>query len=174
MTPLQTLEIRVSEIRSRLSSIGGMTDLTDEIRTELDTLKREYQDNESKRQALIIAGDKPPTPIETRSDAQGHELRRLLARGNVGSMVDSIIANRSYNGAEEEIRQHYGLAANQVPVAMLRDWGAGLETRAVTPAPGDVGQDQHEIIPYVFPMSVAASCRLICRWWPLAIPPFRS
>lgn len=157
MTPLQTLEIRGSEIRKRLSDIGGMSDLTEEVRSELDTLKREYQDNESKRQALIIAGDKPPTPIETRSDAQGHELRRLLARGNVGSMVDSIIASRPYEVAEDEIRQHYGLEANQVPVAMLRNWSApSLETRAVTPAPGDVGQDQHEIIPYVFPMSVAA------------------
>ena len=59
MTPLQTLEIRAAEIRARLSAIGGMTDLNDETRSELDTLKREYQDNDAKQVALKIAGDAP-------------------------------------------------------------------------------------------------------------------
>ena len=42
MTPLQNLEIRATEIRSRLSDIGGMEEMTDEVRSELTGLKREY------------------------------------------------------------------------------------------------------------------------------------
>ena len=40
----------------------------------------------------------------------------------------------------------------------MRSWPDAdkLETRAVTPAPGDVGQEQQTIVPYVFPMSAAA------------------
>ena len=46
-----------------------------------------------------------------------------------------------------------------MPLALLvRSWQDAdkLETRAVTPAPGDVGQMQQSIIPYVFPQSAAA------------------
>ena len=39
MLPVQILEIRAGEIRKRLSEIGGMADMTDEVRSELDTLK---------------------------------------------------------------------------------------------------------------------------------------
>ena len=48
MTPIQTLEIRAGEIRKRLADIGGMEELTDETRSELDKLKLEYSDNDSK------------------------------------------------------------------------------------------------------------------------------
>ena len=57
--------------------------------------------------------------------------------------------HRSTDGREAEIQKHFGLGANQVPLAML-------ETRAVTPAPSNVGQNQSAIIPAVFPMSCAA------------------
>ena len=57
MTPLQTLEIRASEIRTRLSEMGGIADLTDEHRSELDRLRNEYQDNERRQSAMKIAGD---------------------------------------------------------------------------------------------------------------------
>ena len=53
------------------------------------------------------------------------------------------------DGREAEIQKHFGLGANQVPLAML-------ETRAVTPAPTNVGTDQMAVIPGVFPQSVAA------------------
>ena len=46
-----------------------------------------------------------------------------------------------------------------MPLALLmRSWpdNDDLETRAVTPAPGQVDQNQAEILPYVFPQSAAA------------------
>ena len=71
-------------------------------------------------------------------------------------MVDSIREQRSFDGANAELSQHYGLLGNQVPLMMLRDWdGQQLETRAVTAAPADVGSEQHSIEPYVFPQSAA-------------------
>ena len=56
------------------------------------------------------------------------------------------------SGAEKEIQEHFKLNGNQVPLAMLR---GEPETRAVTPAPTDVGQTQSEIIPGVFPQACA-------------------
>ena len=56
MTPLQTLEIRASEIRTRLSAIGGQSELTDETRTELDTLKAEYIVDLNGTRAAVRAG----------------------------------------------------------------------------------------------------------------------
>ena len=73
MTPLQTLENRASEIRASLSELGGLEDFTDETRAELAALRRERQDNESKRNALRTAGDGPTPPVETRNDGVGRE-----------------------------------------------------------------------------------------------------
>ena len=71
MTDLQKLELRASELRKRLADIGGMADLTDEIRSDLDTLKAEYTDNDSRQAALKLAGDVPAEPVETRQDGGG-------------------------------------------------------------------------------------------------------
>ena len=158
MTPIQTLEIRAGEIRKRLSDIGGMAELTDETRSELDKLKLEYADNDSKRAALTIASDAPVTHVETRS-AEGREFRALVNKANVGEIFDAALSKRSVDGASAEIQKHYGLDANQIPLALLvRSWPENneLETRAVTPAPGNVGQEQESILSYVFPQSAAA------------------
>ena len=93
------------------------------------------------------------THIETRS-AEGREFRALVNRGNVGEIFDAALGKRAVDGASAELQKHYGLDANQVPLALLvRSWPDAdkLETRAVTPAPGDVGQEQQSIVPYVFP-----------------------
>ena len=156
MTSLQTLEIRASEIRKRLAGIGGLAELTDEQRAELDLLRKEYQDNESKQIALKIAGDVPSTPIETRT-GEGREFRELTLRANVGEIFDVAMGRRQSDGATAEIQKHFGLDSNQVPISLLiRSWPDNLETRAVTPAPTNVGQNQESIIPYVFPQSAAA------------------
>ena len=155
MTPLQTLEVRAGDIRRRLAEVGGQ-EPTDETRAELDALRREYQDNEQRQAALRIAGDNN-TPIETRT-SEGREFRGLLNRANMGSFFDAALHRRSTSGAEKELQDHYGLEGDQFPLAMLITRfpdESDLETRAVTPAPSNVGQNQSEIIPYVFPMAAA-------------------
>ena len=158
MTPIQKLEVRSSEIRSRLSQLGGMDDLSDEHRAEIDTLRKEYDINETQQRALKIAGDVPPTPTDSRT-SEGRAFRELTTRANVGEIFDGILNHRALDGATAEIQQHYGIESNQVPLALLvRSWpdAEGLETRAVTPAPSNVGQNQQSIIPYVFPQSAAS------------------
>ena len=156
MTPIMELEIRAGEIRKRLSAIGGMADLTDEIRSEMETLRREYQDNETRQAALKIGGIEVPPPIETRT-SEGRDFRQLVTRANLGEIFDNVINHRAVDGATAEIQKHFGLDTNQVPLALLvRSWPTEeLETRAVTPAPGDVSQNMASIIPYVFPDACA-------------------
>ena len=158
MTPIQTLEIRSGEIRKRLSDIGGMAELDEETRSELEKLKLEYADNDSKRAALVISTDAPVTHIETRS-SEGLEFRSLLDKANVGQIFDAALGKRSVDGATLELQTHYGLDSNQIPLSMLvKNWpdNDDLETRAATQAPSDVGAVQNEIIPYVFPASAAS------------------
>lgn len=156
MTPLQNLEIRATEIRARLGDIGGLDELTDEVRAELTTLKREYQDNENKQTALKMAGDSPRTPLETRT-GEGRDFRELIKNANVSEIFDAAVNHRAVDGATAEIQKHYGLDSNVVPLALLmRSMPEDdLETRAITPAPANVGKEQHSIIPYVFPQSAA-------------------
>ena len=156
MTPLQTLQLRASEIRSRLATIGGMDDLDAETRAEADTLGSEYADNETRQRALIVSGDGPGTPLETRT-GEGREFRELLGRASVGQIFNVAVNGGETTGATAELQKHYGLEKRAVPLAMLIDKlpdDLELETRA-TAAPTNVGQNQQSIIPYVFPDSVS-------------------
>ena len=149
MTDLQKLMIRASEIRTRLSELGGADDLGDEQRAELDVLRGEYADVERRCQALTIAGDVPEV-IDGES-SEGREHARLIEAASVADIFEAVIEHRSTSGATRELQTELRLNDNQVPLAML-------ETRAtgVTPAPGNVGQNQAAIIPAVFPQSCAA------------------
>ena len=148
MTTTQKLAIRASEIRGRLAAIAGEPELNDETRGELEKLRNEYTDVETRAQAAIIAED-PPIETRHRTDPEGTEMRSLIDKCNVGKIFDAAIEHRATDGPESELQKHHNLGENQVPLDLL-------ETRAVTPAPADVGQNQAEIVPYVFPQSCAA------------------
>ena len=162
MLPLQTLAVRAGELRARLGELGGMAELSEENQKELDSLRSEYMDNERKQGALTIAGDEIPAPIETRDDAQGRDVRRLLTRANLGTMLQAILEGRSQDGPELELQNFYQLKNNQVPITLLRAWERfdeerrELETRAATPAPTNVGRQLQDQLDYVFPMSMTA------------------
>ena len=150
MTDYQRLQLRASEIRSRLAELAKSEEPDNETRSEIETLRTEYVTNETRQSALLIAGD-VPVPIETRTEDA--ELQGLITRSNVGELFDDLLNHRNPTGAMAELQQHAGIEGNQVPLAMIR---GELETRAVSPAPSDVGQNQSEIIPYVFPDSAHA------------------
>ena len=105
-----------------------------------------------RRAAALLITDPAPTPIVARS-SEGTEYRSLVAKANVGTIYDDLFAHRATTGVEAELQTHLGLKGNQIPLDMLR---GNFEERAVTPAPGQVGQNQQPIIPYVFPQSAAA------------------
>ena len=160
MTPLQTLEVRQGEVKIRLAELGGMADLTEETRAELDTLRTEYTDTERRMAALRIS-EPDRTPIIART-AEGTEYRAMLDRANMGTIFDVLLAHQNPSGVEAELQQHLHLAGNQIPLDLLRGSGGRggsrgrMEERAVTPGAANVGQNQQPIIPYVFPMSAAA------------------
>ena len=128
MTPLQTLEIRAGDIRGRLSEVAEM-ELTDELRSELTTLRREYQDNETKQTALKIAGAAPEKPketdTETREEKERNELRSSVQFGTY--VAAAIGGHPVFNGPEAEYNREIGLEGNQFPLELL---GRSLETRA--------------------------------------------
>ena len=157
MTPLQTAEIRAGELRIRLAELGGMAELTEETRAELDTLRTEYTDTERRMAALKIS-EPDRTPIESRT-SEGTEYRSMLDRANLGTIFDVLMAHQNPTGVEAELQQHLHLAGNQIPLDMLRGNGGGggrMEERAVTPGATNVGSGQQPIVSYVFPQSAAA------------------
>ncbi len=171
MTNRQRLELRSSEIRSRLNEIAGLESeaLTDEIRSESDKLQGEYRGVETQLRAAILAeggdgkgGDGSPQPRvgnDGNPEApEDRELRSLIGKASLASIADAALEQRSTDGAEAELQQHLGLGPSQVPVELLRGdpLPEALETRAVTPAPADTGVSQAAIIPYLFPRSAGA------------------
>ena len=147
MLASQTHALRASEIRKRLAELAASTELNDEQRSEVDKLRTEYRDVETRYQASVTAED---TPTEQRSDdTEGRELRSLIDGSDVAAIFAATLEHRQTDGHTADLQQHFGLGANQVPLTLL-------ETRAVTPAPGQVAQNQSAIIPGVFPQSCAA------------------
>ena len=160
MLPLAAAEVRAGEIRIRLAELAAETELTDETRAELDTLRHEYTDTERRMAALRIS-EPERTPIVSKT-SEGNEYRAMLERANVGNVYDALINRRAVDGVEAELQQHLGLGGNQIPLDLLRGAGnggrgnGGLETRAVTPGATNVGQTEMPVVPNVFPQSAAA------------------
>ena len=149
MNKVVKAQLKLEETRKAL---GGLLDTPEEQRAEdfqdkLETAKRAVQSAQSEVLAAGLA--EPEVPEHRQNTSEGAELRSMLDRANMGEAFAAILERRSMDGVLRELQEHFDLAPNQVPLAML-------ETRAVTPAPADVGQNQQPIIPYVFPRSVAA------------------
>ena len=159
MTDSQRLQVRASEIRTRLNDIAGLPDdgLTDEIRAETDRLTAEYRDVETRIRAALVAEDGERKAADERlndgaPDAETRELRALQGRISIGRFLSAFGNQTPVDGAEREICEHRGIttAGNVLP------WDALLpptETRAdvatVAPASGNP-VNQHEILPRVF------------------------
>ncbi|MCY3701496.1 MAG: phage major capsid protein [Rhodospirillales bacterium] len=150
MTPLQKLALRASEIRGELAKLAAVDELTDEQRTQVTELRNEYADVETKIQAATVAEDGDAEPEVREQRSEDRELEDLIAGASIGAIFAATLEHRSTDGQTAELQQHLELNSNQVPIELLR------ETRAVTPAPANVGQNQAEIVPGVFPQSVTA------------------
>ena len=150
MTRKQKLLLRASEIRSELATLADADKLDDTQKTKITELRGEYAETELKIQASSIGEDEPETRTEDTSD---RELRSIVERAELGGIFDATLEHRVTSGAEAELQAHLGLTPNQVPIALIR---GDIEHRAVTPAPTNVGQNQAEITPAVFPQACAA------------------
>ena len=149
MKASQKVALEMSVKREALNALLSVDELSDDQRTEMGTLTTRMQELEVEARAAIMAEDVPTVIHTTVADGEDRELRALIDRANVGNIFEATLEHRATEGAEAELQAHYRLSANAIPLALL-------ETRAVTPAPADVGQNQSTIIPGVFPQSCAA------------------
>ena len=154
MTKLQKLLVEQSEKRGKLNELLALDTMTDEQRAEMEAFTTRMQALEPELRAAIVADAAEET--ESRAafdDPASRALAELERRASVGDIFAAVLEHRATSGATAELQTHRGLAPNQVPLALLR---SPVETRAVTPAPANVGQNQSAIVPGVFPMSCAA------------------
>ena len=163
MKDSQKLQLRASEIRSRLNEIAGLADdaLTPEIRTETDKLTGEYGDVELRTRAAIIAEDQEVKEAETRggadgADAETRALQDLQGRTSLSRYLRGFADGEQLTGAERELAEHRGLSTSGnvlpwdalLPAPVSR---AELRADAVTPAPGSGNPtNQSEIVQRVF------------------------
>ena len=159
------LQLEQSEKREKINDLLGKDELTDEERSEMDTLTKRMQEIETElRAALVAEGETEERaraafagePV-TETTPEERELARLTSEASLGAIFSATLEHRATEGVEAELQQHLKLSANQVPLALFRDRDrAPVEHRAVTPAPDNVGRNMQPIIPAVFPQSVAA------------------
>ena len=140
MTPIQTIQIRMSETREKVNDLASAESADDISRR--DTLSAELKAQEVELRAAIEADDAATT--ETREWAD------VSSRFDMGEMFTNVMEHRDSAGAIAEVQKERGLGPNAIPTEML------MEKRAVTPAPADTGQSQAQITGFVFPQSVAA------------------
>ena len=120
MTAKQKIEIRLSEVRTRLNEISGLEGdaLSEEIRAESSTLQTEYTDLETRHRAAIVAD--PAT--ETRGtvmDSETRERIELRSKSSVMSYVRAAVEMRSVRDAEADYNAALGMGSDQFPLEML-------------------------------------------------------
>ena len=143
MTESMRLQLRMSETREAVNDLvaddsAEATPKREKLAGELKALEAEYR-----------------AAIETESRGvdgtpESREWADLTDRFDVGKLFDGVVNHRAASGTIAEVQSERGLGANALPVELL------MEKRAVTEAPGQVGQNQSQIEGYVFPASVAA------------------
>ena len=137
MTPKQKAELRASEIRKKLSEIAGKDELTDEDRKEISELRTEYQDVETRVQALTISEDEPKT--ET-IDGEQREKNELRAKIRLGSYVEAAKDGLGVDGVEREYNASVGLKPGAFPLELLAP--PRIEERATTDTTSQVNSER--------------------------------
>ena len=155
------LQIEMSEKREKINALLGKEELTDDERSELDTLTKRAQEIEVElRAALVVDGESEEraraafdgTPATTpEATPEARELERITAAASVADIVHAAVEKRATDGATAELQKHLGISGDQVPLELL-------ETRAAThtPAPTDGEPNAQQFVPAVFPGSIAA------------------
>ena len=132
MSSKTKLEIRQREIRTRLSELSGISELSDENREEMQKLTRESQDNDIKLNALQVQEEE----TRTVEDSEANEIRELRRKSNVSEYVIAAIENRSVVGAPAEYNAALGMSTNSFPLELL----VTDEMRSITSTDGQTTQ----------------------------------
>ena len=157
---LRELRDRQSKERGKMAELSRVDALTDEQRSELDTIESGVPDLERQIRAAMIAAETEEREAETREtdspDAEMRERIELRGKAQLTNFLLAAARGRMVDGAEAEL-----CAAAGVQGIPLELWDVPApaeqrrEDRAITPAPGTVGVNLDPIRPAVFANSIA-------------------
>ena len=159
MTESQKLQIRASEQRSRLNELAAVENLTDDQRTELDTLTVEYQDTERRWRAAALAENAATETHTTETvDAETRERLALRSRCTLGGYLLARLQGREPAGELAEYAASCGVT-DGIPLDLFEsDRPVETHADAATPSPAagsGAGLNIGRILPYIFDTSIA-------------------
>ncbi|ROO30416.1 hypothetical protein SAOR_00825 [Salinisphaera orenii MK-B5] len=157
MLQSQKIARRQSEIRQNLAELAANDAPTEEQRSQMDALDGEYQANESRYRASLIAEDDErrdaDRDLETR---EAGEWDKLIAQYEMRQAALHLDEGRQFDGATaevvQELRQAGGYRGVPVPFAAF-ETRAGETTSATVPDPVAT----MPMIDRLFPQSVAGA-----------------
>ena len=146
MTTRQKIELKLSELRSELSTLAGKDALEEGESKRLETAQTEYREAEQQLQAAIIS-----EPAEVREegkpiDGEGKEKAELLRKSSIASAMSSVARGRAFEGELSELRSAFNMTKDhELPLEFFEpeqvETRQQTETRAVSPAPSRRGPD---------------------------------
>lgn len=161
MTTSQRLELRRSEIRTRLAEIAKLEGdaFTNELRSEAESLQTEYGDTETRLRAALVSEESEEREAAATfgdMDVETRERVELRSRASLGAYLARAVKGRAVDGAEAELMEAAGIE-DGIPLEL---WDTAqpeqrTEERSVTGTPGTVGVNLDTIRPAVFAPSIA-------------------
>ena len=153
---LRELRERQSKERQRMAELAVLDELSDEQRSELDTIEKATPDLERQIRAGMVALEDEEKEAETRAaetpDAEQRERIELRRKASLTTFIRAALSGGQVSGAEAELRD----AANVSGIPLeLWDVPNESEQRAATEAPGTTGVNLDRIRPAVFANSIA-------------------
>ena len=153
---LRELRDRQSKERGKMAELSRVDSLTDEQRSELDTIEKGVPDLERQIRAAMIGLEEEEREAETKeTDSPDAELRERIELRGKAQLTNFLLAaarGRIVDGAEAQLCAAAGVQG--IPLE-LWDLPRPAEQRDITPAPGTVGINLDPIRPAVFANSIA-------------------
>ena len=157
MNERQKVEVRQIEVRARIRELAGLDELTEEHRSELDALKGEARDLDTKLAALIAAGDDREGDRVTGDDGEAAELAELRSRASVADVLGAVVRQAVPTGAIAELQQHHGLGSHSVPLELIAEHRAASVALPAAVSDNPVQANQQPTVQPVFPTPAAAA-----------------
>ena len=139
-----------------MAELAVVDQLTDEQRSELDTIESGVPDLERQIRAAMVGLEEEERAAETKEtaspDAEMRERIELRGKAMLTNYILAAARGRMVDGAEAELCAAAGVQG--IPLE-LWDLPRPAEQRDITPAPGTVGINLDPIRPQVFANSIA-------------------
>ena len=158
MLESQKLQMRLSEIREKLNTMGGDGDDVEFRAEEADSMTTEYRQLESKFRAALVTESAEIEATPTGDlDGEGRESRALEQAIECRHYIEAALTDAPLSGEAREYNDSHRLfgVGTQLPWAALLSPEARAEMRAATVAPDVGGTNSRSILGRVFARSCA-------------------